>query len=1111
MTELETPQPDREQESAVATATDSTPEAEPEPPPEPWTPERVSEWNAYYDVYVKWAALLLVFVVSCNYATDSRLWVHLKTGQLIAERSGPLMTDEFSYTTEAGKRWADVPWLFQWAHAAIYKLALGLVPVDKDDSTANRAGAEQIAIGTLVALDALVRLATAWLLLLIRRRGPGLWWSAIVVTIALGVVLHPIAVVMTGGLARPGFVAPVTWGLFLLALELFLLFRAFFLGKGKALWFLIPTFLLWANVDESFLTGLVILAAAAIGRSLDLRHLSSPGGGPTKAGKVAKSAEVEEAAGGIVAPARAATAFLVLACCAAACFVNPFGYHVFEVALYPYLHYFDRVGAGTTIDQLSYFSPTFQRQLGTSWWVLPMFYAVVVGLGLGSFWLNWRRFSWSRFLPFLVSAVMWGLLMQAGAVFAVVFAAVVGPNGQEWYHDRYGTQGRLGRGWTVWSTGGRLVTLTLIFLAMSKDITGWGNTLPDAQFGLGYRPDDFTMEAAEFLSSHNEIRGNVLNTSMHQGDLLLWKNAPKRKTYVDGRARLFPHTLLEEWHKTRGALKDDDVATWKSLLDEYGITVVMIEPVDAPNTYQRLMQSLNWIPFYDDGRVVMFGRADAPPSDLAFFKENRLDADHLAYHKNRPVLSAPRPPNATTWIDNIFQNRTFSRPQSRTESSLRWLQPSGIEDLNLPPEERPIPSPARCLLAIQEARTALAHSPDDWVAFRRLKDAYRFLMVQEAAMLAGIPITPENQRRIRTVVPAMENLMTRFQQRAAALNYAIQTTPTPRTAPERRDLATLNLELFQLYHSGGSRDLARDRLRAVVQQLEPGDFAPEMLAQLKQQLEQLEQEVTRVEDRLEERAIDQQSGPIEQAALAVSQGAIGVAIDRLADADRNNLSPPIVKPRLIDLYCNTGQPDRALELFSGVIDDPNLGAEPGAGAFRQGRVYFLLGNYIPAATLLQDRAIPRVRVARSSRVLSPIEGAGALARGDVVPATNTFLALPATLRQQATWAYELGLCQLEAGLPVDAGSSFTSALTLAPDLAVRPIAAYYLERLGKPVPPRSKSDGQAATPAAAAVPAPAAAPSGAAPTEPATPSPAATPRAVPEGKPSAEKKGGHSE
>ncbi len=45
-------------------------ETETEAPPEPWTAERVTEWNNYFDVYVMLAALLLIFVASCNYVTD---------------------------------------------------------------------------------------------------------------------------------------------------------------------------------------------------------------------------------------------------------------------------------------------------------------------------------------------------------------------------------------------------------------------------------------------------------------------------------------------------------------------------------------------------------------------------------------------------------------------------------------------------------------------------------------------------------------------------------------------------------------------------------------------------------------------------------------------------------------------------------------------------------------------------------------------------------------------------------------------------------------------------------------------------------------------------------
>ncbi len=104
--------------------------------------------------------------------------------------------------------------------------------------------------------------------------------------------------------------------------------------------------------------------------------------------------------------------------------------------------------------------------------LLRVFYLVVVALGLGAFLLNASRFSWSRFLPFVVLAVFWAILMRFNLYFGMVFAAALAVNGQEWYHDRLGTEGRLGWEWTLWSTGGRLVTLALIFLMVAKRYHG---------------------------------------------------------------------------------------------------------------------------------------------------------------------------------------------------------------------------------------------------------------------------------------------------------------------------------------------------------------------------------------------------------------------------------------------------------------------------------------------------------------------------------------------------------------------------------------------------------------------------------------------------------------
>ena len=88
----------------------------------------------------------------------------------------------------------------------------------------------------------------------------------------------------------------------------------------------------------------------------------------------------------------------------------------------------------------------------------------MVAVGLGSFLLNAGAVLLAP-IPALRgwSSILWGCLIRYSAEFAMVFAAVIALNGQEWYQARFGTRGRLGSLWTFWSTGGRLVTLLLIF------------------------------------------------------------------------------------------------------------------------------------------------------------------------------------------------------------------------------------------------------------------------------------------------------------------------------------------------------------------------------------------------------------------------------------------------------------------------------------------------------------------------------------------------------------------------------------------------------------------------------------------------------------------------
>ncbi|MGC8640259.1 MAG: tetratricopeptide repeat protein [Isosphaeraceae bacterium] len=1038
----EPPSPAVAEKTADELRSDTVVGEEAEPAPEPWTAERVSEWNAYYDVYVMLAALLLAFVASAV-RVDSKnpvIWTHLKTGQLIAQQGAPVLADSFSYT-ETGARWINIPWLFQWSHAAIYKLVTDNVPGN------NPSSAEQIGIGSLIALAALARLLTAWMLVNIRHPGPGLWWSAICVSLALGAIIIPIGGpfgVLTGGIALPGMVSPGNIGLLFLAGELLLLFRAYDRGSGRALYGLIPLFLLWVNVDQSFFVGLLLLAVATIGRALDGQLAVVPG-------EAAQDVQPADSLAGATsgAPGRpqapAATGFIVLAICSAACLANPSTYRVFAAAISPIVQLFGPETELIRPGEFSFFGKQIQKLYRVDWYWLTVFYLLMVGLGLTSFLFNSRRFTWSRFLPFALFAAIWGMFMGYREEYAVVFAAVMTLNGQEWYHDRFGTAGRLGKGWTSWSVGGRLVTLAAIFFFVANIITGWRVVPGQPRFGFGFERGDFAFEAADYLARAVDIKGNVLNTSASQGDALIWRAFPARRTFYDGRDHLFSRDLLEEHRKIRTALRDDDEPVWKELLDRWDITSVMIDLDSSPETYKRLSQSPNWIPFYDDGRAVLFGRADAAEPDLTTFKNYRLDPELRAYKVSQPVPAADRPPTPTNWIDSIYQNRYLGRSQPHNGAALRWLQGTTFDE-NQPAN----PDPARCLLAIREARTALAANPDDPDAYRLLNLAYRILMTHEAGLLAGIPPTPENQPRVNTLTPNIDLLGTRFKQRVTALNYAIQTTPPPRTIEGRRELASLNLEMFQLFMQAGYIDLGRDRLAAALDQSEEGDFTPEVREQYTKQLDDLNERVKQIEDKLLDLQTERQAGPIERAAYARSQGAIGIAIVDLEEADRGNMAPIVVKPQLVELYCNTGWPDRAIEQLSGSLnEDPNTTADPGSTWIRQGQVYMLLGNYDSAATLWKDRAVRSLRSDRSVRALTDCR---ALLLGDAVTATNRDLTIPGLVNRQAALEYELGLCLLESGVPEQAAEHFTHALKLMPELPYRPIIVYYLEKIGKPVP-----------------------------------------------------------
>ena len=178
-------------------------------------------------------------------------------------------------------------------------------------------------------------------------------------------------------------------------------------------------------------------------------------------------------------------------------------------------------------------------------------------------------------------------------------------------------------------------------------------------------------------------------------------------------------------------------------------------------------------------------------------------------------------------------------------------------------------------------------------------------------------------------------------------------------------------------------------------------------------------------------------------------------MDELENAGKEGISPKAVMGRLVELYCETGRPDKTTDQVANVeINDPALGTEPGEGAYRLGLISLLLGDYIKGVALWSQA----VRQTCEARVFEATDTLARMLLGEPSCAAAGALSVPRRVGIESQWLYELGLLSLEGGRldNESAGDRFASALRLSPQLNTRPVAVYYLEKMGMKIPPTVK-------------------------------------------------------
>lgn len=822
----------------------------PQPVPEAASPPKRRRAGA--DALLVILVLVLAFLASSFPARNSDVWFHLATGQLLAQRQFTFGVDPFSYTTE-GIYWVCHSWLFDLALFGMYKLTGG--------------------VGVIVCKALLVAVLAG--LMQSMRRPAGAAWLPLVCTSLAILAMSPRLLVQ-----------PACVSYLLLGVTFWLLWKSHanseVFGDSRArlrlaakLLFL---FVLWANVDEWFWLGPLLVALFWLGERL---------GGQRRTP-------------GWLVPAGLAV-----------CLLNPHTYHVFALPaeLSPVswnsgLRHDARFqGQFASSLQIEYLQTA--AHLNAS----SIAYLALTLLGLASFLLyrpallGWRSAVW---LPFALLAA-W----QTWAIpfFAVVAGPILALNGQDYLADQKANDTERPTLTNLFAAAGKLLlALSLLALGSLAWLGGLaGQDREERHVAWEIQAEPSLRRAAEMLADWRQ-RGllpaeertfAVAPQSAHYAAFF----APSDRQFLDHRYPLYPNTARDYETVCRALMPDlaknqlplqaaanetnEAEGDWRNVLKKNNIGIIIFYDRSPARLYALLAklgkEPKEWTLLGVAGQAVIVGWNRAGSHRHLVF-----DAEQLAF--GQPTPQAPsvpeqgpdplpqrrdwtarltRPPRQPSWESaaaTVFLHYFHDSANEQIERRYRSLlhtyaagltalpaqssalpsavyQLASARDLFFPREaERLFPSPQQLgpffvpmlerapalpLLAVRAARQAVAFDPEDANAWLRLGQAYLLLR----------NLTREHSKD--GLLPPLAQL--RHVQIATALEQALRLNP---------ELEAAHQELAALYGERRHLDRALEHRREEIHlSRQAGPRAGESVEKFALRMARLEQETAHlVED-----------------------------------------------------------------------------------------------------------------------------------------------------------------------------------------------------------------------------------------------------------------------
>lgn len=706
-------------------------EQPPPPPPDPNVPESPtpasgkstlapSNFLIGFDWVLAFGVLAFGFLVASFAVKNADFWMHLATGRLLAEGKYHLGTDPFSFVEE-GRKWVNHSWLYDWLLYQLFKASEGP--------------------GVVIAKAIAVAL-TAGLLLLARKPGQPVFPSVVCCGLAiLG--------------AAPRLVLQPTIASFLfVATLLCILIRV---PRRPGSW-LIPgliagLFWLWANCDQWFFIGPMLLLCFAVGQYV-------------------RKDEGEDRP----------TLWKALVLGVLACMVNP--HHVRVWMMPPELVDSSLAEVFVKDADFSYLFHSGIKDIFSTHDTSTSIYSVwaLILLALGGFWLNRRQASAGLAFVWIVALILALCHARAIPFFAIVSAPVAAVNlaaAARRLAETPMSDGSV-RSLHALRSGGRVLCLLALVILIALSYPGWLTAkVQQRRWKWDVEPNPSMERAAKKIhewrtSGQLPPEGHLFNFQPEFANYLYWY-APGEKTYFDFRIGFHrneaPYYAAIRRQVNLREMMNQSTETFD--LMNFMITNRIVFAVYAPpNQYEsRLILEALWAdnpatgeptdwPLWDvQGKAVIVGWTRQQVIPAVAFERLRFQPLRQAYVDRTPIpapaeLRPPNPP-ADDWerflvspplspveaeesaVLAIYRQSLQSRADRSYRETLeqifavsqaKLMSPALTRWLLLLGQNSQIPaSPsasAAALLSVQSSRRAILASPDHPDGYFTLARAY---------------------------------------------------------------------------------------------------------------------------------------------------------------------------------------------------------------------------------------------------------------------------------------------------------------------------------------------------------------------------------------------------